>query len=249
MKWTYIMSVLVFEIGSAVCGAAPNMSALIVGRVIAGMGGSSDDHLRIARVVTLDAPLVLTVSSRWSGGVPRRPQLLLVLTAPTERGTYISLIGFCWGFGAVLGPVIGGAFSVSTATWRWAFYINLVIGAVAAPVFLLFLPPIHPIQGVTIRSRLADLDFLGFLLNAGVWVTFTLALTMAGGQWPWNDGRTIAAFVAFGALLAAYVAQQYFLLCTTRETKSFPAHLLRSPTQVLLFVATSASETTLFIIV
>jgi len=40
VKWVYISSVLLFEIGSAVCGAAPNMNALIVGRVIAGIGGA-----------------------------------------------------------------------------------------------------------------------------------------------------------------------------------------------------------------
>jgi MFS family permease len=37
-KWFYIFNVLLFEVGSAVCGAAPNMNALIVGRVIAGIG-------------------------------------------------------------------------------------------------------------------------------------------------------------------------------------------------------------------
>ena len=40
MKWMYVFSLALFEIGSALCGAVPNMSALIVGRVIAGVGGS-----------------------------------------------------------------------------------------------------------------------------------------------------------------------------------------------------------------
>ena len=223
MKWVYVASVVVFEAGSALCGAAPTMSALIVGRVVAGAGGSG---------------IYLGCLNYFS-----------TLTTPTERGTYISLIGFCWGLGAVLGPVIGGAFSVSTATWRWAFYINLVVGALASPVFLLFLPPIHPVEGVPILQRLAKLDFLGFLLNAGAWTSFTIALTMGGQQWPWDDGRTIAIFVVFGVIVLVYFLQQYFTIFTTIKDRSFPGQLLKSRTQVLLYIATSANITTLFVVV
>lgn len=189
MKWILVATVVLFEAGSALCGGAPAMSALIVGRVIAGAGGSGI----------------------YLGSL----QYYAVMTAEKERGFYMSLIGVFWGLGAVLGPVIGGAFSMSTATWRWAFYINLVISAILAPAFLFYLPSIHPIQGVSIRDRLAPIDFVGFVLGAGVWVSFLLAFTMAGGQWPWNDGRTIATFVVFGVVLVVYVLQQYFAVLTT----------------------------------
>lgn len=222
-KPLFIASVLLFEVGSAVCGAAPSMSALIVGRVIAGAGGSGI----------------------YLGGL----NYVTALTAKEERGRYISLIGFCWGAGAVLGPVIGGAFSVSSATWRWAFYINLVIGGATAPLYIWALPPIHPAEGVAIKHRLANLDFLGFLLNIGIWVSFTMATTMGGGQWPWKDGRTIATFVVFGVLVILYTLQQFFNVLTTVDTRSFPGQLLKSRTQVLLFVATAANITSLFVIV
>jgi MFS family permease len=39
----------------------------------------------------------------------------------------MSGIGLVWGVGAILGPVVGGAFSISSATWRWSFYINLCV--------------------------------------------------------------------------------------------------------------------------
>lgn len=92
MKWVFIITVILFEAGSALCGGAPNMTALIVGRVIAGAGGSGI----------------------YLGSL----QYFTVLTVEKERGFYMSLIGVFWGLGAVLGPVIGGAFSVSAATWR-----------------------------------------------------------------------------------------------------------------------------------
>ena len=223
MKWVYIASLLVFEAGSALCGAAPDMNAMIVGRVIAGMGGSG----------------------AYLGAL----NYISAVTSPKERGTYITLIGFTWGIGAVLGPVIGGAFSISAATWRWAFYINLVVGAAMGPIYVFCLPPLHPIKGVSIRSRISNLDFVGFVLNSALWVMFTIPLTMAGGQWGWNDGRTIASFVVFGVILVVYALQQYLAIFTTTETRAFPIHLLKSRTQVLLFIGTSANITTLFVVV
>lgn len=199
------------------------MNALIVGRVIAGAGGSGI----------------------YLGSL----QYYVVMTEEKERGFYMSLIGVFWGLGAVLGPLIGGAFSDSAATWRWAFYINLVIGAISAPAFLFYLPSIYPQHGLSIRARLAPIDFLGLILGAGVWVSFLLAFTMAGGQWPWDDGRTIAIFVVFGILLVTYVLQQYFAILTTPSQRAFPGHLLRDRTQVLLYVVTAAGTTTLFVVV
>ncbi|EAU33818.1 predicted protein [Aspergillus terreus NIH2624] len=223
MKWVYITTVVLFEVGSALCGAAPNMNALIVGRVIAGAGGSGI----------------------YLGSL----NYFAVMTVEKERGFYMALIGVSWGLGAVLGPVIGGAFSVSSATWRWAFYINLVIGGVSAPAFVFCLPAIDPMPGTPLRKRLGYIDFAGFVLGAGTWVSFLMAFTMAGAQWPWKDGRTIATFVVFGLVLVAYVLQQYFAVLTTPSRRAFPGHLLRSRTQVLLYVVTAAGTTTLFVVV
>lgn len=223
IKWTFIATTLLFEVGSTLCGAAPNMNALIVGRVIAGAGGSGI----------------------YLGSL----QYFAVLTEEKERGFYMSLVGASWGLGAVLGPVIGGAFSVSSATWRWSFYINLVIGALSAPVLIFYLPSILPLRGVSVRDRLLRIDWLGFLLGSGVWVGFLLALTMAGGQWPWDDGRTIATFVVFGVVLILYILQQYFAILTTPERRAFPGHLLRDRTEVLLYIVTAAGTTSLFVLV
>lgn len=223
IKWTFIGTTILFEVGSALCGAAPNMNALIIGRVLAGAGGSGI----------------------YLGSL----QYFAVLTEEKERGFYMSLVGLSWGAGAVLGPVIGGAFAVSSATWRWAFYINLVIGAVFAPAMILYLPSILLLQEVSILDRLLRIDWLGFILGSGMWVSFLMALTMAGGQWPWNDGRTIATFVVFGVVLVLYFLQQYFAILTTPERRAFPCHLLRQRTQVLLYIVTAAGTTTLFVVV
>ena len=89
----YVGSLVMFEAGSALCGGAPSMDALIVGRVWAGAGGAG---------MYLGALNILTIN-----------------TGDNERPLYMSLTGFFWGSGCILGPVIGGAFADSSATWRW----------------------------------------------------------------------------------------------------------------------------------
>lgn len=96
-KHLYLISVVIFLAASALCGAAPNMSAMIVGRVLLGMAGNG---------VYFG---ILT--------------LLSVRTDDTERPMYLSLVGLIWGVGTVLGPVVGGGFD--KVNWRWAFYLNL----------------------------------------------------------------------------------------------------------------------------
>lgn len=99
-KWLYIANLVVFLAASALCGAAPNMNAMIVGRVFLGVAGNG----MYCGILTL----------------------LSTYTEEKERPSYLSLIGFVWGIGTVLGPVVGGAFA--KVDWRWSFYINLIIG-------------------------------------------------------------------------------------------------------------------------
>lgn len=221
MKWNFAVAMVLFQIGSALCGAAPSMTALIVGRIIAGTGGA--------------------------GIFMGTLQYFTALSLPKERGTYLSGTAFWWGIGAVLGPLVGGAFTQSSATWRWAFYINLVLGGVFAPVYLFCLPDVHPLTGRTVLERVKTIDYLGLVLGAAAWVTFTMGFTMAGGQWPWNDGRTIATLVVFGLVTALYLSQQAFCWFTTPEHRSLPVHLFRSRTQILLAISTMSCIASLFV--
>ncbi|KAH8596288.1 major facilitator superfamily domain-containing protein [Bisporella sp. PMI_857] len=224
LKKLFIASVILFEIGSVICAAAPTMNALIVGRAIAGVGGSG---------------IFLGCLNYFS-----------LTTSEQERGRYISGIGVVWGTGAVLGPVVGGAFSDSSATWRWAFYINLVIAAVCAPAYLFLLQPVRP-PGAPDTSALArtkSLDWAGFTLSTGAMVSFTMALTFAGSIWRWGDGRTIATFVVSGVLLILTILQQYFVFLTTCEMRMFPPkHILNDYTLLLLNVVTAAGATNIYV--
>jgi MFS family permease len=178
LKYLYIISIALFQVGSALCGAAPNMDVLIVGRAICGIGGAG----AYVGVMTL----------------------LSVMTTDQERPAYLSIPSITWGTAMVLGPIIGGSFTVSKAGWRWAFYINLLIGAVCAPVYLILVPCKDAHPGATIKDRVKKIDFVGFAILSGIFVALLMAISFGGAVYPWNSGRIISLFVVAGVLAIIY---------------------------------------------
>ncbi|KAH7377139.1 major facilitator superfamily domain-containing protein [Plectosphaerella cucumerina] len=189
-KWLYILSVVVFEAGSALCGAAWDMTSLIVGRAVCGVGG-------IGMYVGVMA-------------------LLAAMTTVEERPAYIGSIGMTWGLGTILGPVMGGAFTDSS-TWRWAFYINLPFAAVILPAAVFILPAADPKAGCSPRARLAETDMIGGFLVLGATSTLVMAINFGGLLFDWNSAAEIALFSVSGALYLCLGCQQAFSLGTAPQ--------------------------------
>jgi hypothetical protein len=140
-----------------------------------------------------------------------------------------------------LGPIVGGAFSSSKATWRWAFYINLCVGAVMAPIYLILLPGHNPRPGVSIAGRLRQLDWIGATLCAGGTTCLVMAISFGGALYEWNSGPTIALFVCSGVAWILFVLQQAFAIGTTRERRLFPVKYLKSRQMNILFAQTASA--------
>ena len=221
VKWVYIISVLLFEVGSTLCAAAPNMDALIVGRAICGFGGSG----MYIGVMTL----------------------LSLLTTTKERATYLGLTGLTWGTGTVIGPLVGGGFAASSATWRWAFWINLVFGAACAPVYLFLIPSKDPQPGTPMLKRFHVIDYPGTLLVIGVLISGLMAINFGGTLYAWSSGQIIALFVLFGALSIAFSLQQAFCIGTTPTTRSFPLHFFKNRQLTLIFITEACASTLTFL--
>lgn len=89
VKWLFIFNILLFEVGSAICGAAPSMRVFIVGRAIAGVGGCG----------------------MYSGSL----SYIAFTTSLKERPAYMGGSAVIWGIGSVLGPVVNMILSCSGA--------------------------------------------------------------------------------------------------------------------------------------
>jgi EmrB/QacA subfamily drug resistance transporter len=107
------VAIVLFLVGSALCGLAQNMVELIVFRGLQGIGGGG--------------LIVITIA------------VIGDLIPPRERGRYQGLFGAVFGLATIIGPLLGGFF-VDHLTWRWIFYINLPTGVLALAVIAVALP-------------------------------------------------------------------------------------------------------------
>jgi MFS family permease len=140
--------------------------------------------------------------------------------------------------GTVLGPVVGGGFELYT--WRWAFYINLLFGAILIPTYIVVIPSNNPAPGKSSKQKLMAFDWIGAILSIGAFTTLVMGISFGGTLYAWKSGQIIALFVVSAALWAAFLLQQGFTIATSLGDRMFPMHLFKQKEPVLLFVACSA---------
>ncbi|KAF2129700.1 MFS general substrate transporter [Dothidotthia symphoricarpi CBS 119687] len=221
-KYVYLTSAVLFFVGSALCGAAPSMNTMIVGRVVAGIGGNG----------------------LYMGSVT----LLSLNTSSRERPVYLSLNGLIWGIGTVLGPILGGLFErVDAGGWRWAFYINLCAGAVITPIWIFLLPSASPSDKPSKRSRAARLDWLGTILILASMLPLVLAVDFGGRLFSWRSAASIVLFVLAAIFLALFALQQHFSFTTNERDRLFPMHFMTNRHAVLLAVLAAACDVFTFV--
>ncbi|KAJ8115453.1 hypothetical protein OPT61_g2905 [Boeremia exigua] len=177
-KSTFLASVVLFEVGSAVCGAAPSSVAFIVGRAISGIG---------------------------SAGIFQGGMMVIVGLVPlAKRPMYTAVFGMAFGVCAVLGPIVGGAFT-DHISWRWCFYINLPIGAVTLVAISVFFHLDAPKRdNLTVLQQIQRLDPVGTFFFVPCVVCLVLALQWGGATYAWSDPKIIGLLVSFGVLLAIF---------------------------------------------
>jgi EmrB/QacA subfamily drug resistance transporter len=113
-KRTWITSLALFTIGSALCGLAWSSQSLILFRVLQGVGGG------------MIMPVGQTIMARAAG--------------PQRMGRVMSILGVPTLLAPIIGPVLGGLI-IDNASWRWIFYVNVPIGILAIALSAVFLSP------------------------------------------------------------------------------------------------------------
>ncbi|MFI6923856.1 MDR family MFS transporter [Nonomuraea spiralis] len=187
----YLSAIVLFLLGSALCGLAQTMGQLIAFRAFQGIGAGG--------------LMVLTLA------------ISADIATPRERAKFQGLFGAVIGVAAVVGPVIGG-YLTEHISWRWIFYINLPLGAVALAVAfaVLRLPR---------RTSPHRIDWLGAALISGVLTCLTLFASWGGTTYAWSSP------VVLGLGAGAVLLTVLFVLVERRaEEPVLPLGLFRDRT-------------------
>jgi EmrB/QacA subfamily drug resistance transporter len=166
----YIVAISIFLVGSALCGLAQSMGQLVAFRAVQGMGAGGLFALAHATIG--------------------------VIVPPRDRGRYQGLLGSTFAAGSIIGPALGGLI-VDNTTWRWVFYVNLPVGAIALAVIAIAIPK-------RTQRREHSLDLLGATLLAAGTSAFLLGLVWGGQEHPWGSAQVLGAFAIAAVALTAF---------------------------------------------
>ncbi len=128
------------------------------------------------------------------------------LFPPAERGKWQGLFIGVLSLALIIGPVIGGAIT-DHASWRWVFYVNLPIGALALLLLILWLPSTLSVRSTSYRGWAAvrRIDFLGALTGAAATVCLLLGLTWGGAAYPWDSAQVVGILIAAAILCLVFL--------------------------------------------
>ncbi|GAA1382097.1 MDR family MFS transporter [Pseudonocardia kongjuensis] len=193
-KPLFIGAIAIFIAGSAIAGAAPDMAWLIAGRAVQGLGG---------------------------GGLMITSQAIVAdLVPPRQRAKYMAPMGAVFGLASVVGPLLGGWFT-DHAAWRWAFWINLPLGALALLICVVALR-------LPRRTGRAAMDPLGIALIAAAVTCTVLVASWGGTEYAWTD--PVVLWLAAGGV-AAWIA---LVVVESRVAEPvLPLRIFRNPIFVI----------------
>jgi hypothetical protein len=149
----------------------------------------------------------------------------MINTVPLhKRPLFQGLFGATFAIASVVGPLMGGAFTDSKATWRWCFYINLPLGGAVMIALIIFLKlEDEEKEHATYWEQFKLLDPVGTLFFLPSIVCLLLALQWGGTSYAWSSWRIILLLTLFGACLVAFIVVQ---VVTRHTTATIPSRIM-----------------------
>lgn len=206
-KWVLLSVLLLFLVGETICGTASSAPIFVAGRAVTGLGFT---------------------------GVFVTIMIVIVDIFPLRRQPFIvGSLAAAFTVGTILGPLFGGII-ISRISFRWCFYLTILIGAALVPVihFTLQYPQKQAQdskdqnfqQRSGLKGKILELDLPGNLTFAPAVACLLLALSWGGFVYPWNSGRIIVLLIFSAVLGLAFVATQ---ICSPK-TAMVPGYILKN---------------------
>ncbi|HYF77703.1 MAG TPA: MDR family MFS transporter [Symbiobacteriaceae bacterium] len=173
-KKTFTLGAVIFLAGSALCGMSQSMVQLIIFRGIQGLGAGAIQ------------PTVQTIIGD--------------IFSPAERAKMQAWFSGVWGFSALVGPLVGGLM-VDYMSWRWLFYINLPLGALA---LVMVWRHLHE----KVEHKATSIDYIGSVTVTLGLTSLLLALKFGGAELPWTSPEVLALLGGAIFLLVLFILQE-----------------------------------------
>ncbi|GAN77304.1 MFS transporter [Acidisphaera rubrifaciens] len=161
-------AIAIFAVASVLCALSQSLWQLVAARALQGIGGAG--LMAMAQAAIAD------------------------VVSPRERGRYQGYMASAWGIASIVGPIVGG-WVTDVASWRWIFWMNVPLAAVA------LLLCNHALKLLVVRPRAARIDYTGAALLTGGVTCWLLVLSWGGTTLAWTDPMLFGLVAAGAALL------------------------------------------------
>ncbi|SCV67788.1 BQ2448_5399 [Microbotryum intermedium] len=211
-KLTLQVCILVFTIGSVACVVAQTMKQLIFFRAVAGVGGGG--------LITLVFIIVSDIVSL------------------KDRGKYQGITETTIIFANCSGPILGGVFA-QKLSWRWIFWLTVIIAPIGIVIVQIFLP-LKAVKG-NMRTKLAQIDYVGSILTIGACTLVLLPLNWGGVTFAWDSPKVLGCLIGGLACFIIFILYEWKI----PKIPVIPIYIFKIRTCASVFTSTTISGATI----